>query len=83
MANSKELNRRLTTLDASFLYCEKPTQPMHIGGCMTYAGHISRDEVIRILADRRGIILCEDGHRGATSPPISVRTRAWPCRLWR
>ena len=36
------LSRRLTPLDSTFLYCEKPEQPMHIGGCMVYEGRISR-----------------------------------------
>ena len=48
----KDLKRRLTTLDASFLYFEKPKQPLHVGGCMTYEGHISRDELMQILSDR-------------------------------
>ena len=34
------LNRRLTTLDSTFLYFEKAEQPMHIGGCMLYEGRI-------------------------------------------
>src|SRR5262245_14146078 len=47
-----ELNRRLTTLDAGFLYVEKPTQPMHVGGCLVYQGHLSRDELIRVMTER-------------------------------
>lgn len=53
---SKELNSRLTAFDASFLYCEKPIQPTHIGGGMTYEGHISRDEVIRVLTERMPLL---------------------------
>jgi len=53
---SKELNRRLTALDASFLYCEKPSQPMHIGGSMVYEGRLSREEVIRVLAGRMHLL---------------------------
>src|SRR5712692_3307984 len=47
-----KLNRRLTTLDSTFLYFEKAEQPMHIGGCMLYEGRISRDELARTLRDR-------------------------------
>ena len=47
-----QLNRRLTTLDAAFLYFEKPKAPLHIGGCYVYEGHLSRADVVRILAER-------------------------------
>src|SRR5712691_7566085 len=47
-----ELNRRLTTLDALFLYVEKPVQPMHVGGCLVYQGHLSRDELVRVMEQR-------------------------------
>src|SRR5439155_6758419 len=46
------LNRRLTTLDSTFLYFEKAEQPMHIGGCMLYEGRISRDDLARTLLGR-------------------------------
>src|SRR5438067_9012643 len=46
------LNRRLTTLDATFLYFEKPEQPMHIGGCMIYEGHVSRKDLAQLLRER-------------------------------
>jgi hypothetical protein len=47
----KELNRRLTTLDASLLYFEKPKEPLHVGSCTIYEGHLSRDALMRILSD--------------------------------
>jgi diacylglycerol O-acyltransferase len=46
------LNRRLTSIDAGFLYGEKPEQPMHVGGCMVYEGHVSREELERIMLAR-------------------------------
>ena len=46
------LNRRLTTIDSTFLYFEKAEQPMHIGGCMLYEGRVSRDELACLLLDR-------------------------------
>jgi diacylglycerol O-acyltransferase / wax synthase len=49
---ARELNRRLTPVDASFLYLEKPTQPGHVGGCMIYEGQFSADELSRIMLAR-------------------------------
>ena len=46
------LHRRLTTIDATFLYAEKPTQPMHVGGSMVYEGRLSLDTLVRSLEDR-------------------------------
>ncbi|MEX2236470.1 MAG: wax ester/triacylglycerol synthase family O-acyltransferase [Dehalococcoidia bacterium] len=53
---TKQLNRRLTSMDAAFLYVEKPSQPMHIGGVMIYEGHVSRDEVRKLLSERIHLI---------------------------
>lgn len=75
MTNSKELSRRLTALDASFLYCEQPTQPMHIGGCMTYAGDLSRDEVVRVLTDR--IHLLPRYRQKVVFPPFKLAHPTW------
>ena len=44
--------RRLTSLEASFLYCEKSHEPMHIGGCSVYEGQISRATLLRLLEER-------------------------------
>jgi len=46
------LNRRLTPVDAAFLYAEKAEQPMHVGGCMVYDGHLARAELRQIMLDR-------------------------------
>jgi diacylglycerol O-acyltransferase / wax synthase len=51
---ARELTRRFTTADASFLYVEKPGQPMHVGSCLVYEGHLSRDEVLRVMDERLG-----------------------------
>jgi len=48
----KDPNRRLTTLDASFLYCEKPKEPLHIGACTIYEGHISREALMHTFLER-------------------------------
>jgi len=47
-----ELNRRLTQQDASFLYLERPNQPMHGVGVAVYDGHLSLDDVIRVTEER-------------------------------
>ena len=44
--------RRLTQTEAAFLYGEKPHTPMHIGGCSLYAGHISKEELCRLIESR-------------------------------
>jgi WS/DGAT/MGAT family acyltransferase len=51
-----ELNRRLTQQDASFLYFERPNQPMHGVGVGVYEGHLSLDEVIRVTEERLHLI---------------------------
>jgi len=45
-------NRRLTTLDASFLYVEKANQPMHVGSVGVYEGMLTRQDVIDVLNAR-------------------------------
>ena len=47
-----DLSRRLTSVDAGFLYAEKPEQPMHVGGCMVYEGRVSRGELRQLMLDR-------------------------------
>jgi diacylglycerol O-acyltransferase len=46
------LNRRLSPLDASFLYIETPEAPMHIGGVEVFDGPLSRERLLARLADR-------------------------------
>jgi WS/DGAT/MGAT family acyltransferase len=45
-------NRRLSFHDAVFLHWERRNQPMHVGECMVYEGHFSRDELVELLAAR-------------------------------
>jgi diacylglycerol O-acyltransferase / wax synthase len=49
---TRELNRRFTTADASFLYVERPGQPMHAGGCLVYEGRLTREELLRVVDER-------------------------------
>lgn len=43
------LNRRLTSTDASFLYFEKKEAPMHIGSVCIFDGEIPFDDFVRML----------------------------------
>src|SRR5512146_3049574 len=49
---ARELNHRLTSTDAAFLYVEKPSEAMSIGGCLVYDGHIPAAEVFRVMSQR-------------------------------
>ena len=51
-----ELNRRLTQQDASFLYFERPNQPMHGVSVGIYEGYLSLDDVIRATGERLHLI---------------------------
>ena len=43
---SKPLNHRLTSMDAMFLYFEKPTSQMHCGSTKIFEGEIPFDEFV-------------------------------------
>src|SRR5215468_11140444 len=49
---ARELNRRLSVTDASFLYVEKPNAPMHVGSCLIYEGRLTADDLIGVLRER-------------------------------
>ena len=46
MAEASKLSRRLSTQDASFLYNETPTGPLHIGLLQTFEGEIEFDRLV-------------------------------------
>ena len=50
--NTPKLHRRLTTLDASFLYFEKRAEPMHIGSCGIYDVDLAAEDVAALLESR-------------------------------
>lgn len=56
MEHAPELARRLTTLDASFLYLEKPTQPMHVASILTLEGQIDYERVVADIDARLHLI---------------------------
>ena len=51
-----EINHRLSTLDSTFLYLEKPESPLHIGGTSIFDGQISFDEVVQHIGDRLHLV---------------------------
>ena len=70
-----DLNRRLTTLDASFLYVERPNQPMHVGSVNVYEGHVSRDVLIEVL--QRRLHLLPRYRQRVVFPPFGVAHPTW------
>ena len=67
--------RRLTSLEASFLYREQSCQPMHIGGCGVYEGHISRQTVVRLLEDR--LHLLPRYRQKVVAAPFGIAHPSW------
>jgi WS/DGAT/MGAT family acyltransferase len=51
-----QLNRRLTQQDASFLYFERPNQPMHGVSVGIYDGDLALDDVIRVTEERLHLV---------------------------
>src|SRR5579871_3678114 len=71
----RELNRRLTITDASFLYVEKPNQPMHVGSCLLYEGRLSADELIRALRQRMHLL--PRYRQKVVFPPFGIDHPTW------
>lgn len=51
-----ELNRRLSSLDATFLYLEKKECPLHIGSTSVFDGRIPLKSLIKHIEDRLHLI---------------------------
>jgi diacylglycerol O-acyltransferase len=47
--STPNLNRRLSSMDASFLYFEKKEAPLHIGSVSVFDGEIPFDEFVRMV----------------------------------
>ena len=73
--SARELNRRLTSVDATFLYGEKPTQPMHVGGCMIYEGRLSLEALIGALDAR--LHLLPRYRQKVVFPPFGLAHPTW------
>ncbi|MEZ5347329.1 MAG: wax ester/triacylglycerol synthase family O-acyltransferase [Pyrinomonadaceae bacterium] len=51
-----ELNRRLSSLDATFLYLEKKECPLHIGSTSVFEGKVSLKDLTKHIEDRLHLI---------------------------
>ncbi len=51
-----ELNHRLSSLDATFLYLEKKECPLHIGSTSVFEGEVSLKDLQKHIADRLHLI---------------------------
>jgi diacylglycerol O-acyltransferase / wax synthase len=69
------LRRRLSSLDAGFLYGERPDQPLHIGGCLVYDGPITLDALTRLVASR--LHLLPRYRQTIVFPPFGVAHPTW------
>ncbi len=56
MNQTVELNRRMTSLDASFLYLEQPHTLLHVAGIYTFAHPLDYERVVRYVRDRLPLI---------------------------
>nr|WHV03914.1 putative wax ester synthase/acyl-CoA:diacylglycerol acyltransferase [uncultured bacterium] len=54
--STPELNHRLSSLDATFLYLEKKECPLHIGSTSVFEGKIPLKDVIKHIEDRLHLI---------------------------
>ena len=51
-----ELNRRLTSIDAAFLYLEKKECPMHIGSTSIFEGKLTHRDLVKHIEERLHLI---------------------------
>lgn len=51
-----ELNRRMSALDAGFLYLERPNALLHVGGIYTFAEPLELDDLVADVERRLGLI---------------------------
>ncbi|HUI24511.1 MAG TPA: wax ester/triacylglycerol synthase family O-acyltransferase [Candidatus Kryptonia bacterium] len=56
MTQVAALNRRMTSLDASFLYLEQPNALLHVAGIYTFAHALDYERLVRDVRDRLPLI---------------------------
>jgi len=56
MPNADGLNRRMTSLDASFLYLEQPNALLHVAGLYTFEHPLHYEDLLRYVSDRLDLI---------------------------
>jgi diacylglycerol O-acyltransferase len=52
------LHQRLSALDASYLYNESASNPLHVGAALIFKGHIPFDAIVRSVAQRIHLLPC-------------------------
>lgn len=56
MANTDGLSRRMTSLDASFLYLEQPNALLHVAGIYTFSHPLDYEDLLGYVRDRLHLI---------------------------
>ena len=56
MPNADGLNRRMTSLDASFLYLEQPNALLHVAGIYTFDHPLDYEDLLQYVSDRLPLI---------------------------
>jgi diacylglycerol O-acyltransferase len=56
MPNADGLNRRMTSLDASFLYLEQPNALLHVAGIYTFDQPLGYEDLLRYVSERLHLI---------------------------
>ena len=69
------LHHRLTALDAAFLYLEKPTAPMHIGGITLLGGRLPVGRFVQSLESK--LHLLPRYRQRLVVPPLNIGHPTW------
>ncbi len=68
-------SQRLSAADAAFLYFEKSNEPLHVGSCFIYDGHISKAELVQVLRER--LHLLPRYRQKVMFPPLRIAHPIW------
>lgn len=72
---SEELRRRLTPMDAFFLYAERPEQPMHVGATCIFEGKFSYSAFVGHIESRLHLI--PRYHQRVMAAPFHLGHPTW------
>lgn len=70
-----ELSGRLSAHDSVFLHWERPEQPMHVAECMVYDGHITAEDMVRMIGER--IHLLPRYRQKVVPAPLGIAHATW------
>jgi len=74
-STQQPLGQRLSAADAAFLYFERPNEPLHVGSCFIYDGHIAKAELVQILQER--LHLLPRYRQKVIFPPLRIAHPTW------